>query len=388
VVGVFPLSGFIAADGEEMRNGLVMAVDEINENLGGLLGRQLEYIELDDVNSSTDEITTAFNRAVDVENPDAIFSGYHLASAPEFDIVANAGKLYYNVNTQKAWTDRYQSDPDKYWSIFQADPNEEWYGGGFALWLNELVDQGVIDVSELGRTISILSGDDTYDAFIAQSFEETSQELGWEVTGKENFTVGNVSDWGPLLSGVRDNPPSVLFTTDYNPADNAAMAKQWAASANAPTLVYQQYGPSVPEYLELAGDAANGIIWATVLGVLKDEIGEDFRARYEAKFGQAPGWANAGGVYDAAWVWAKAAALAGDPHNFEKVAKVTEDSIHRGVTGGISFRNHAGVHYPGQTQDPSLGQAHIIVQIQDGEHVIVSPEPYTTGEFQEPPWWG
>jgi branched-chain amino acid transport system substrate-binding protein len=388
VVGVFPLSGFIAADGEEMRNGLVMAVDEINEDLGGLLGRQLEYIELDDVNSSTDEISTAFNRAVDVENPDAIFSGYHLASAPEFDIVANAGKLYYNVNTQKAWTDRYQSDPDKYWSIFQADPNEEWYGGGFALWLNELVDQGVIDVSELGRTISILSGDDTYDAFIAQSFEDTASELGWEVTGKESFTVGNVSDWGPLLSGVRDNPPSVLFTTDYNPADNAAMAKQWAASTNSPTLVYQQYGPSVPEYLELAGDAANGIVWATVLGVLKDDIGEDFRARYEAKFGQAPGWANAGGVYDEAWVWAKAAALAGDPHDFEKVAKVTEDSIHRGVTGGISFVNHAGRHYPGQTQDPSLGQPHIIVQIQDGEHVIVSPEPYTTGEFQTPPWWG
>jgi branched-chain amino acid transport system substrate-binding protein len=212
--------------------------------------------------------------------------------------------------------------------------------------------------------------------------------LGWEVTGKESFTVGNVSDWGPLLSGVRDNPPSVLFTTDYNPADNAAMAKQWAASTNSPTLVYQQYGPSVPEYLELAGDAANGIVWATVLGVLKDDIGEDFRARYEAKFGQAPGWANAGGVYDEAWVWAKAAALAGDPHDFEKVAKVTEDSIHRGVTGGISFVNHAGRHYPGQTQDPSLGQPHIIVQIQDGEHVIVSPEPYTTGEFQTPPWWG
>src|SRR5262245_21409578 len=95
VVGIFPLSGFIAADGEEMRNGLVMAVDEINE-MGGLLGRQLEYIEIDDVNSQTDEITTAFNRAVDVEDADVIISGYHLATGPEFDIVANGGKLYYN----------------------------------------------------------------------------------------------------------------------------------------------------------------------------------------------------------------------------------------------------------------------------------------------------
>ena len=81
VVGIFPLSGFIAADGEEMRNGAVMAIDEINE-MGGLLGRQLEYIEIDDVNSQTDEITTAFNRAVDVEEPDVIVAGYHHTHAP------------------------------------------------------------------------------------------------------------------------------------------------------------------------------------------------------------------------------------------------------------------------------------------------------------------
>src|SRR6266545_4602302 len=64
VVGIFPVSGFIAADGKEMRNGVVMAVDEINE-LGGLLGRKLKYIEVDDVDSNAEQITTAFQRAVD-----------------------------------------------------------------------------------------------------------------------------------------------------------------------------------------------------------------------------------------------------------------------------------------------------------------------------------
>jgi branched-chain amino acid transport system substrate-binding protein len=103
VVGVFPLSGFIAADGEEMRNGLVMAIDEINE-MGGLLGSPLEYIEVDDGDSfATDEISTAFERAVGVEEPDVIISGYHLSTGPEFDIVADAERLYYNVNTQIAW---------------------------------------------------------------------------------------------------------------------------------------------------------------------------------------------------------------------------------------------------------------------------------------------
>ena len=130
-----------------------------------------------------------------------------------------------------------------------------------------------------------------------------------------------------IRSYYGDNPPSILFTTDYNPADNAAMAQQWVATGGSPTLIYQQYGPSVPEYLELAGDAANGIIWATVLGVLPDKIGNDFRGRYEAKFGMPPGWANAGGCYDIVWTWAKAVALAGDPQDYRKVAQITEGSI-------------------------------------------------------------
>ncbi len=189
-----------------------------------------------------------------------------------------------------------------------------------------------------------------------------------------------------MLSSVRDNPPSVLFSSDYNPADGAALAQQLAADP-MPTLVYMQYGPSVPEFLELAGEAANGVIWATVLGLLSDKIGDDFRARYEAKFGQAPGWANAGGVYDTTWVWAKSVALAGDAKNYRRVAAMTERLIHRGTTGSISFENHAGLAYPGQTSDPSLGQPHIIVQIQNGEHKIISPEPYTTSDFQLPPWF-
>lgn len=382
-VGIFPLSGFIAADGEEMRNGTVMAIDEINE-LGGLLGRQIEYIEIDDVDSLTDDITTAFQRAVNVEEPDVIFSGYHLATGPEFDILAEAGRLYYNVNTQKAWTDRYQNDPEKYWSIFQCDPNEEWYGSGFVLWMESLITSGAFE-PPAGKTAAILAGDDPYGAFIAQNFEEKAQELGWEITTKESFTAGNVTDWGPLLSGVRDQPPSLLFTTSYNPADNAALSQQWSANP-LPSLVYQQYGPSVPEYFELAGDTAEGVIWSTVLGRLPDAIGQDFVSRYEAKFGQSPGWANAPGCYDSVWVWAKAVALAADPKDYQRVAQMTERSIHRGITGSISFLNHAGLAYPDQTNDPSLGQAHLIFQVRGGENLVISPDPYTTGDFQLPPW--
>ncbi len=384
VVGLFPLTGVIASDGVEMRNGVVMAVDEINA-LGGLVGHKLKYIEVDDKDSLTeDEVSTAFRRAIDVEKADVIFSGYHLLSAPEFDICADAGVLYYNNNTQKAWTDLYQSNPERYWPIFQTDPNEEWYGGGFARYLNTIVELG--QFKPRNKTVAILHGDETYSTFIGNTFNDTIQELGWTVVLKDTFTVGQVADWGPLLAKVRDANPDVFFSVDYNPAENASMIKTWAANP-IDALVHQQYGPSVPEYLELAGDVANGVLWTTVLGYLPDKIGQDWVAAYQQKFNVVPGYANAPGGYDQVWVWAKAVALAGDPFDYKKVAKMTEMGIHRGVTGGSSFENHAGRCYPWQVNDPSLGQSHTIYQIQDKKQVLVFPGPYTNGEFKLPPWF-
>jgi branched-chain amino acid transport system substrate-binding protein len=384
VIGLYPLSGVIASDGAEMRNGNRMAVDEIND-MGGLVGHRLKFIEVDNKDSLTaEEVTNAFRRAIDVEKADVIFSGYHLLSAPEFEIVADAGVLYYNNNTQKAWTDRYQSNPERYWSIFQTDPNEEWYGGGFARYLNSLVETG--EFKPRNKTVAILHGDETYSTFIGNTFNDTIKELGWNVVLKDTFTVGQVSDWGPLLSKVRDANPDVFFSVDYNPAENASMIKTFAANP-INCLVHQQYGPSVPEYLELAGDAANGVLWTTVLGYLPDEIGRDWVARYQAKFNQTPGYANAPGGYDQTWSWAKAVALAGDPFDYKKVALMTERSIHRGVTGGLSYENHAGRCYPWQVNDPSLGQSHTIYQIQNKQQALVFPPPYSNGSFQMPPWF-
>ncbi len=382
VVGVYPTGGAIASDGKEMANGVKMAVDEINAR-GGLIGYHLDYVEIDDKDSNTDQITAAFNRAVSVEKPDVIFSGYHLASGPEFDIVANAGLLYYNVNTQIAWVQRYKANPSKYWGIFQCDPTESWYGQGFAYWVDGALNQGLLNTR--AKTCSIISGKSAYGTVIATGFETQIKQLGWTVLTNDGVSEGAVPDWGPVLSKVKQAKPSVLFTSDFSPADDAAMAKAWAATPTK-TLVYQQYGPSVPEYLTLAGPAANGIVWATVLGLLPDKIGNDFRSRYAAKFGAQPGWANAGGCYDEVMVWAAAVATSGDPKNYKAVAKATESVIWRGTTGSISFEDHTGRQFPAQTPDASIGQPHIIVQIQNGVQKVVSPAPFTSGTFVLPPW--
>ena len=163
---------------------------------------------------------------------------------------------------------------------------------GFARWLEDLIEAGQIADT---RRAAILVADDPYGSSIARHFEEEAQALDWEITGQEVFTAGQVADWGPLLSRVRRDDVSVLVTTTFSPADNAAMAQQFVENP-MPAVLYQQYGPSVPEYLELAGPAAEGVVWSTVLGRLPDPVGQAWVQAYTDKFGTEPGFANAPGM--------------------------------------------------------------------------------------------
>ena len=76
----------------------------------------------------------------------------------------------------------------------------------------------------------------------------------------------------------------------------------------------------MPQYLQLAGDSANGVIWSTVVGILQnDPVAQPFIDAFTAKYGAAPGFSNAGDQYDLVKLWAQAAGLAGDPYAFDKV---------------------------------------------------------------------
>ena len=61
--GIGPLTGPLAIYGVTSTNGSKLAMDEINKN-GGILGKQVEYIVLDEKGDST-EAVTAYNKLVD-----------------------------------------------------------------------------------------------------------------------------------------------------------------------------------------------------------------------------------------------------------------------------------------------------------------------------------
>lgn len=385
-VGIFALTGALASDGTDGRNGAVLAVEELNSKWGGVLGHKIKWTEIDVGETTSEEITKAFQRAVEVEKAEVIFAVWHIAAGPEYDIIADAKIPYFHLHPNKVlFPAVYSENPDRYFSTFQAVPQETIYGSGFVKFLDDLIESGQWTPAE--KTAAVLWSDDSYDRIIVEEFLAAAEKSGWTITDNQSFQFMQVTDWGPIFSRSRENPPAVIFTADWSSADDAAMAKYLTANP-IPSLVHQQFGPSVPEYLELAGDAANGIIWSLNLGILPDERGDDFKRRYAERWDVQPGYGNASGAYDEVMLWAQAVGKAGTWKDVNRVVAALEDTIHRGINGCLTFskERHWNLAYPDQTSDPTLGQPHLIFQIQNQQQKIISPSPYTSSAFQMPPW--
>jgi branched-chain amino acid transport system substrate-binding protein len=380
------------ADAVQMEQGSGLARQEIND-AGGVAGRPIEQ-EIVDMNSFDGEsLTSAFNDLVSKE-PDAVILGYHNVSGPN-DILAAYGAPYLNASTAEWQVNELKADPEKFKNVFQADPTEVPYGLGFPPFLEALIAQGLF--SPPSKTMYIIEGDIVYGQTIAAAAETAAPDAGWEIVGKDPVdTAGGtapVADWTPFIDKVRDSGATAVFNTHWNPADHAAFMKAWVADPPE-ALVYLQYGASIPEFLELAGDAAEGAIWATVLGTMNDPVGLAFQERYQTRWGEVAGFSNAGTGYDEVYLLAHAWGITGDPRNFEANIAELKRNIYRGVSGGYWF-GHAEANfclsYPSEIQDPGLGNPHLFFQILPDDsgalsHQIIDPAPYIQAQYVQPPW--
>lgn len=376
-----PVTGAFSGDGQEMRRGLELGVEAINAR-GGIFGRKLELSFLDTKEQQADVMKSVVRKFVS-DKVAAIFIPFCTYQNAEFPIAAQSKIPTFHVNTFQGNADWVQQNNVD--NIYQVDPSQIWYGPGFALVVDDLIKRNLWKPS--AKSIAVVTSNDPYSLTIAQAFQKSVEGAGWKTNLFEQFTIPQ-ADWGTVLVKIRANPPGVVFFSDYTASDEASFMKQFRQSPTA-SLVYQQYAPSVPEYLQLAGDAANGVLWSTVVGTLTtDPIGKDFITKYQAKYNEQPGLSNAGGQYDAILVWAEAAALAGDPFDYDGVNTVLKNIIYRGASGAIKFQ--PGIltlyPYPDKLDDPSLGMPHLTFQIQSRQQALISPAPYADKQFQLPDW--
>ena len=270
-----PITGWAAADGIEYKRANEMAADEINA-MGGILGRPIEPHFVDTQAMGAANIIPAFELLINRHNVHAIINGYNTgAVTAEYDTIADAGIIYIHHNTDIVHHATVGNNPDRYFGVFMGDPAEYWYGPGLLKFLNGLHDSGQHEMAK--KTIAIVTGSQNYSVTIAQAIRDNLEKYGWNETLYETVVVP-ISEWGPVLAKLRNDPPDVIAITHWVPQDLAQFCLQFVP---APTnsLVYMQYGPSLAAFREIGKEATTGVLYSTVVAALQDEMGNEFGKR-------------------------------------------------------------------------------------------------------------
>lgn len=384
---VHPASGPAKDDGEQSRRGALLAIDEVNRR-GGIRSRPIEPVIIDADIYSAAGVHQTFAQLREYEVHAALMS-YVFDEATTFIDAARLGVPVLHTMTSSRHLATVQQDPERFRALFQCVPPESNYGPGLLRFLGVLGrsapehaaaaagDMGALTIPSIRFVETTADSGQIADAPTLAALSR----LGWNIHGVDSID----SDTGAvdrLTARILANPPTVLVVSEFLPSVLAALLLR-LHSGGCPSVIYTIYAPSVPEFVSQMGEAAEGIVWATVSGTYGDPIGAAFREAFVKAYGAAPGLSQAGLAYDMVHILAGAWQQSADPSEVTGTIEALRSTRYRGVNGSYGFASglQSTIAYPEETNDPSLGNAQLIFQVQDGIHRCLGPEPYAESDF-------
>ena len=345
-IGYFgPLTGGTAQAGQAALNGVQIAVNELNE-AGGVLGKQLEIVSYDD-KSSPEEAVKAATKLVQVDKVNAIFGSLHSANVQAAaPVIEEAKTICVAGGTSPTWLEQ------GYTYLFRSISNSSVSAKQLAKYAD----------SQNLRKIALFTSNSEYGTSGAEEFQEACKDYDIEFVASETMTDGD-RDFTGQFAKINASAPDAVFVWCLGD-DLGAVTKQLRQSGfNGPILGSESY--TLPEILENAGDAANGVAFASQYIVYsdpndaEDELMKQFLERYIEEFGEPPASDNAFRAYDGVMMIAEAMEAAqADSGEALRDAYNNIDG-HVGLAGTFSYvgKNGEGI------------DSMRIFQIQDGKYV-------------------
>lgn len=152
--------------------------------------------------------------------------------------------------------------------------------------------QGAVDArfvfGDLGFTrVAVIHDNSDYGKGLAEIFRDGIMGLGGEVTSFEGVQVGD-TDFRALLSKIGTAEPQAIFFGGYA-TEAGVIAQQMSETAGLQDATYMSVdGAYTQQYIEVAGDAAEGSYVSFVSGADSEEMNAAFDAKYFAKYGVSP----------------------------------------------------------------------------------------------------
>ena len=374
-----PLTGPASADGQEFQRGTQLAIDEINA-AGGVNGHTFELVVGDVKDQSAGNVTSAVERLLGDQDIHFMLTGYASLTNFEIDNMAEAEMPYVLAANSAQTRDIIAEKPDDYACCWSWTPSYDAYNTDVASFAEKLATDGKITLPN--KKVAIVSSDNAYSMTISEGMKKTFTEMGWTITVDEVVPFGEVTDWRSILAKVRQDVPDIVINTDYLPGNSASFLTQFLEQPTK-SLVFLQYAPSVPEFVELTGEKSNGVIYNLLGGALispKNPRAEEVATKFKAAYGVESGTYGLA-LYEIANLYFDALRSGIEPSDHAGVMKALSETDKQVVAGRLKFDPATHLAMQGDDYIPIT-----FFQIWDGNRVLISPEKYATGTFKTQPW--
>ena len=241
--GIFAVTGPASFLGEPERNSMELLAAQINSR-GGINGHPLEVVIYDTEGDATKAVLNA-NKLIEKDNVLAIVgpsrSGTTLAVVP---IVEKAQVPLISCAASVKIT-----TPVKQW-VFKTPQTDVM---AVAKIFEYMQAQGI-------KKFAILSVSNAFGDSGRQQLLQQAQGYGFEVVADERFGPKD-TDMTPQLTKIRTLKPEAIICWGTNPGPAVIAKNMRQLDIDIP--LYQSHGVASKKFIELAGEAANGIILPT-----------------------------------------------------------------------------------------------------------------------------
>lgn len=263
--GIFPLSGQVAVYGVECKNGVDLAIEEINA-AGGINGKPVVLVSEDD-EGNPDKTVNAFKKLSTKDGVKVVIGSLTSGCTQAITTLSQASKV---VQIAPAATAPAITDAGDF--IFRAcfiDPFQGTVGGKFA-------------AETLGKKRAAILYDigNDYSVGLADNFKIAFTKAGGSIVSEESYAT-NDKDFNAQLTKIKNANPDVVYLPDYY-GTVALIAKQLRAQGiNVPMVGADGWDGLTSN----AGDEVLGGYYSNHYAVDSTESAvkkfvESFRAKY------------------------------------------------------------------------------------------------------------
>ena len=350
--GIGPITGDTAIYGTAVKNGIQLAVDEINAD-GGINGCQIEY-QFEDDQGDSEKSVNAYNTLKDWGMQMLVGT---VTSTPCTAVVeeTHADNMFQLTPSATAVE---SIQYDNAFRMCFSDPSQGTVSADY------IAENGLAT-----KVAVIYDSSDTYSTGIYQNFASEAEAKGLDIVAAEAFTKDSNTDFSVQIQKAKDGGAELVFLPIYYQqaslilaqADRAGFAPKWFGVDGMDGL------------LDVEGfDAslAEGLMFLTPFTPdADDEATQTFVANYEKEFGDTP-IQFAADAYDCMYV-IKAAAEKADITPDMSISDICDAM--KGAMTEITIDGLTGKQITwGEDGEPSKEPT--VVVIEDGAYKVLQAE--------------